>query len=51
MERIFGEGAGAVDADALGVRAEVAAAGEAVAAAVADDVALAGNQFAGLGCR
>jgi len=43
----LGEGAGAVDADFLGVRAEVAAAGEAVAAAVADDVPFAGNEFAG----
>ena len=42
----FGEGAGAVDADALGVGAEVAPAGEAVAAVAADDVALAGDDVA-----
>ena len=38
---------GAVDADALGVRAQVAAAGHAVAAAPADDVALAADDVAG----
>ena len=41
---IFGEGAGAVDADAAGVRAQVPPAGHAVAAAAADDVALAARR-------
>ena len=44
---VLGEGAGAVDADAVGVAAEVAAAGAAVAAGAADDVALAGDALAG----
>ena len=44
----LGEGAGAVDADALGVGAEVAAAGEAVAAAAADHVAFAADDVAGM---
>ena len=43
---VLGEGAGAVDADAAGVGAEVAAAGHAVATAPADDVALAADQVA-----
>ena len=38
----------AVDADALGVRAEVAAPGHAVAAAPADEVALAADEVAGV---
>ena len=37
---------GPVDADALGVRAQVAPAGQAVAAAAADDVALAADDVA-----
>ena len=48
QDDVFGEGAGAVDADALGVGAEMAAAGEAVAAASADDVAFAADELAGL---
>ena len=42
----LGEGAVAIDPDAHGVGAEVAAAGEAVAAAAADDVAFAGDDGA-----
>jgi hypothetical protein len=45
---VLGEGALAVHADTLGVLAEVAAAGEAVAADAADDVALAIDKVAGL---
>ena len=44
---VFGEGARPVHADALGVRAEMPAAGETVAAAAADDVAFAADNFAG----
>ncbi len=44
---ILREGAGAVDADADGVRAEMAPAGEAIAAAPTDDVAFAAHDFAG----
>ena len=43
---VLGERAGAVHADALGVRAQVAPAGQAVAAAPADDVALAADDVA-----
>ena len=44
---VLGERAGAVDAEADRVRAEVAPAGHAVAAAAADDVALAADEVAG----
>ena len=44
----LGEGAGPVHADALRVRAQVPPAGQAVAAAAADDVALAADQVAGV---
>ena len=44
---VFGEGPGAVDADSAGEGAEMAAAGEAVATASADDVAFAGDEVAG----
>lgn len=43
-DEVVGERAVAVDADAEGVRAEVAGAGEAVAAVSADDVAFAGDE-------
>jgi hypothetical protein len=45
---VFGEGSGAVHADADGVFAKVAASGEAVAAATADDVALGADDLAGM---
>ena len=45
---VVGEGAGAVHAHALRVAAQVAAAGAAVAAMAADDVALAGDALADL---
>ena len=48
---VFGERARPVDADALGVRAEVPPAGQAVAAAAADDVALAADDLAGMKVR
>ena len=48
QREILGEGARAVDADALRVRAQVAAAGQAVAAAAADDVAFAADDVAGV---
>ena len=48
---VFGEGAGHVDADALGLRIEVVAAGAAGAAPHADDVALAGHALADLEVR
>ena len=44
---VFGERAGAVHADALRVRAQVAPAGQAVAAASADHVAFAADDIAG----
>ena len=43
---VFSERPGSVDADAHGMRAEVAATREAVAAASTDDVALTGNDLA-----
>ena len=43
---VLGEGARPVDADATGVGAEMAPAGQAVAAAAADDVALAADEVA-----
>ncbi len=46
--RILGERAGPIDADALGVLAQMPPAGEAVAAAAADDVALAADDVAGV---
>src|SRR5207244_8015804 len=45
--QVLGEGAGAVDADALGVFAQVATAGQAVAAVPADDVPLAADDLTG----
>ena len=48
---VLGERAGPVDADALGVLAQVPAAGQAVAAAAADDVPLAADDVAGRGSR
>ena len=49
---VFGEGAGAIDADALTVlRAQVAAAGQTVAAAAADDVAFAADDVADVRSR
>jgi len=44
----FGECAGAVDADALRVGAEMPAAGHAIAAASAGDMALAAHDVAGI---
>ncbi len=46
QRQVFGERAGTVDADPLGVLAQVPAAGQAVAAPAADDVALAADDFA-----
>ncbi len=48
---VLGEGAGTVDADALGVLAQMAAAGQAIAAAAADDVPLAADDLAGMEVR
>ena len=47
-DNVFGEGAVARHADAHGVRAQVLAAGAAVAAMAADDVAFGGNAIADL---
>src|SRR5262249_44445943 len=45
---IFGEGAGPIDADTERVLAEMAAAGQAVAAPATDDVPFAADDFAGV---
>jgi len=44
---VLGEGAGAIDTDAQGVFAQVAAAGQAIAAASAHDVAFGADDFTG----
>ena len=49
--QIFGERAGPIDADALGVGAEVAAAGQAIAAPSADDVAFSADDLTGIKIR
>ena len=46
QRQILGERAGAIDADALGVLAEMPPAGQAVAAAAADDVPFAADDLA-----
>ena len=46
QRQVFGERAGAIDADALGVLAEVPAAGQAVSTPAADNVALAADDLA-----
>ncbi len=48
QSQVFGEGPGAIDADSLGVLAQVPAAGQAIAAAPTDDVPFAADDFAGM---
>ncbi len=45
--KVLGKCAGAIDADALGIGAQMATAGQAIAAMAADDVALAADDLAG----